>query len=218
MNRVPPVGTRKLLETVSRSMAKHLPGSPAEEYLKGRGISKKAQSYFRLGFAENVPPEFKEYEGMLSIPYIVGNWTVGIKFRRLDDMGTRYISNHGFYGKRFFNPQTLMGLDTRIYVCEGEIDTITLWQLGVPAIGVPGANNWDPIMGRALRNREVVVLVDGKGKSEEGRKAGLTFAKQILTTVDEGGRIILEGTDVNGFYLDHGADLLLKEIGFNGIS
>lgn len=217
MARVPPESTRKSLESASHLFYKNLSGSSAEAYLKKRGISKKAQGYFRLGFVdpEDTPPEYKEFGGMLSIPYLVGDTVVGIKFRRLDDREEmRYLNTSGFFAKRFFCPQTFMGLDPKIYVCEGEIDCITLWQLGVPAVGIPGANAWEPLMGRAFRSREVVVLVDGKGKSDAGKKQGLNFAKQVLTSVDEGSRIILDDSDVNQFYLEHGEAKLLEEIGW----
>lgn len=188
----------------------------AMDYLSSRGITKEAVNYFRLGFvADGIRPPWDEFAGRLAIPYIVGRSVVGFKFRALDDEGLRYISNHGFYAKRFFNPQTLTELHSRIYICEGELDTITLWQLGVPAVGLGGANTWDPWMGRALRGREVIVLADGKGRSEKGKNAGRNLAKEILATVEEGGRIVLEDSDVNQFYLSHGRDALLEEIGWS---
>lgn len=213
--RVPPIATRKSLAKLSQRFHSQLVGSPAQDYLTGRGITSEAQSYFQVGFVgSDCPPEYKEFSGKLSIPYLVGGWVVGLKFRALDDKGQRYSSNPGFWTKRFFCPQTFMGLDTKIYVCEGEIDCMTLWQLGVPSVGIPGANSWEPLMGRAFRNREVIVLVDGKGKSETGKNAGANLAKQILTSVDEGSRIILEDSDVNQFYNDHGEEKLLREIGW----
>lgn len=213
--RVPPYATRRSLAKLSRIFHEQLIGSLAEAYLAKRGITSEAASYFQLGFVgSNCPPDYKEFSGRLSIPYIVGDWVVGLKFRALDDRGQRYSSNPGFFTKRFFCPQTFMGLDSRIYVCEGEIDTMTLVQLGIPAVGVPGANSWEPLMGRAFRNREVVVLVDGKGKSETGKSAGVNLAKQILTSVDEGTRIILEDSDVNQFFTEHGQEKLMREIGW----
>lgn len=185
------------------------------DYLSSRGITSEAASYFHLGFvAEGAKSPWNEFVGRLAIPYIVGSWVVGFKFRALNDDGLRYISNHGFYAKRFFNPRTFMELHPKVYVCEGELDTITLWQLGIPAVGIGGANAWVPAMGRAFRGREVVVLVDGKGQSEKGKNAGRAFAKQVLASVDEGGMIVLEDSDVNQFFLDHGPEALAEEIGW----
>jgi DNA primase len=156
------------------------------------------------------------YRGRLTIPYIVGDSVVGIKYRTLDENpdGFKYISSVGFAAKRIFNPNILKKLHSKIYVCEGEIDAITLAQLGVPAIAIPGAENWNPVAARALRNRRVVVLADGDGKPGKGAAAGRRLADQILTAVDDAGKIVMEGTDVNEYFNTHGAEKLLEYIGW----
>jgi DNA primase len=211
---VPSKDTRTSLEQAMWMFREN--GHLAENYLQSRGITKETARYFHLGFVtEDAPAPWDEYAGRLAIPYLVGRSVVGFKFRATDPgEQLRYISNHGFYTKRFFHPQPLVALHRKIYICEGEIDTMTLSQLGIPAIGIGGANAWDPAMGRALRGRKVVVLVDGKGRSEAGKNAGLNFAKSILTSVDDGARIVLEDSDVNQFFLDHGAEALMEEIGW----
>jgi len=217
MTIVPSNDTKKLLGELTREYEASLPYSPGEKYLLERGITKEAQSYFHLGFVANPRPEERMYRGRLSIPYIVGSSVVGIKYRTLEGEpdGFKYISSTGFAARRIFNPNILRKLHTKIYVCEGEIDAITLAQLGVPAIAIPGAENWNPVAARALRNRRVVVLADGDGKPGKGAQAGRKLADQILTAVDDAGMIVMEGTDVNEYFNTHGAEKLLEYIGWS---
>ena len=62
-----------------------LGGSPAEEYLGGRGLLDAAPQ-FLLGYvAEPEPGHDHRFSGMLSIPYITPAGVVGFKFRRLTE-------------------------------------------------------------------------------------------------------------------------------------
>lgn len=215
MSMVPTNGMKKSWERLTRLYEDQLPSSPAEKYLIQRGITKEAQNYFHLGFVGEPEPEERPYLNRLSIPFIVGSTCVGIKYRVLDDREPKYLSSSGFEARRIFNPNILKSLHTKVYVCEGELDAITLTQLGVPAVAIPGANNWNPVAGRALRHRRIVVLADGDGKTAKGREAGPKLGKQLLSSLDDCGMIIMEGTDVNQYFLDHGGDQLLEYIGWS---
>jgi DNA primase len=215
MTSVPSVSTKRLLGELTREYEANLPSSPAEKYLDQRGITKEAASYFHLGFVTNPRPEERKFANRLAIPYVVGSSIVGIKYRVLDDREPKYKSSEGFMALRVFNPNILRGLHRKIYVCEGELDCITLHILRVPAIAIPGANSWNPIVARALRNRRVVVLADGDGKPGKGAEAGANLAKKILGSVDDGGSITMEDTDVNQYFIDNGGDKLLEYIGWS---
>lgn len=205
---------KKLLAQYTQEYKENLPSSLGEKYLLGRGISKEAQSYFHLGFVVDPVPEQSLYSGMISIPYLVGGNVVGIKYRQINDSEPKYLYSSGFYARRIFNPDILKMLHPKIYVCEGEIDAITLDQLRVPAIAIPGANNWNPILTRVLRNRRVVVLADGDGKPGKGKEAGKSLGKQILSSIDDSGMIVMVDTDVNEYYCTHGEQALLTYIGW----
>lgn len=209
MSLVPTRDTKRLLGARTREYQSQLAGSPGQRYLEQRGITSEAQSYFHLGFVESPSPEEKGYLHRISIPYIAGKDVVGIKYRVIDSREPRYLSSVGFEARRIFNPNILRGLYKTIYVCEGELDAITLHLLSVPAIAIPGANSWNPIASRALRNRRVVVLADGDDAGQS-----IKFARQVLSSVDDGGMVVMEGTDVNQFYLDHGSEKLLEYIGY----
>lgn len=207
---VPSRDIKNSLERLTQRYQESLPSSPAEKYLLERGITKEAQRYFRLGIVIDPEPEERIFNKRLSIPFIVGTSIVGIKYRHISDYGEKYISSQGFYAQRIFNPNVLTELHPKVYVTEGELDTITLWQLGIPAIAIPGVTNWNPVVPRILRNRKIVVLADGDDKEGQGMKLG----KKILTSVDGSAIVKMEGTDVNQFYMDKGAEELMSYIGW----
>lgn len=211
MTLVPPKDTKKLLKRLTNQYFQEGQESPAESYLRQRGITKEAQNYFHLGFVGNPEPSERAFKGMLTIPYITANGdVVGIKYRYLDDRKPKYRSSLGFEARRIFNPFILTQRHQRIYITEGELDTIVLKQLGVPAVAVPGATQWTVATARALRNREIVVLADGDDSNEEG----LNLGKRICKDVENATLVLMYNTDVNQFYLDKGKDALLDYIGW----
>ena len=198
-----------LEETTSRYMSA-LKGSGGEAYLASRGLRPEAIAYFRLGLVSAPPPEHRQYGGMLSIPYVTKGGIVTCRFRRLTGQGPKYLSLEGAAGEsRPFNVRTLQLNSPRIFVCEGEIDTMTVAQLGVSAIGFPGANSWKPTYRRMLRYRSVTVLADN-----DDTGAGMEFARKIAADV-QGCHVIKmpSGYDVNSFYTAEGEDELRKLIG-----
>ena len=73
-----------------------MPGSPAEDYLRKRGLSEGIQQ-FKLGYVDVVAPGHEErFRGTLSIPYFTPSGVVAYKFRRLasDDL-PKYDSPSG---------------------------------------------------------------------------------------------------------------------------
>ena len=207
---VPSRDIKNSLERLTGKYQASLPSSRAEKYLLERGITKEAANSFRLGFVVDPEPEERVYDKRLSIPFIVGDSVVGIKYRSISDYGEKYISSSGFYAQRIFNPNVLTELHPKVYVTEGELDTITLHQLGIPAIAIPGVTNWNPVVSRILRNRKVVVLADGDDKEGQGMKLG----RKILTSIDGSAIVKMEGTDVNQYYMDQGAEKLMRYIGW----
>jgi len=84
---------------------------------------------------------------------------------------------------------------------------MTVADLGLPAIGIAGVDNWLPVFGRALRNRRVVVLADGDDTGQ-----GRNFANRVATDVDECATVLFEETDVNGYATTYGLDKLREKI------
>ena len=146
-------------------------------------------------------PGHEQMVGRLSIPYMTDNGVVDLRFRALGPEEPKYM---GLAGNQthLFNVRAILRANDTIAICEGEIDAITLHhKVGIPAIGVPGANNWKPHYLRLLQDFETVIIF------ADGDQPGQEFAKKIAREVP--GVIIInmpEGEDVNSIYLQHGAD------------
>jgi len=84
----------KLIELWTRAAKQYhesLAGSPAEAYLKERGILDGA-SRFMLGYVAEVAPGHEDrIKNHLSIPYITEAGVVGFKFRRIDGGDPKYM-------------------------------------------------------------------------------------------------------------------------------
>jgi DNA primase len=185
-------------------------------YLKNRGISKEAATYFRLGFV-NVPEENDEFEqGRLCIPYVTPTGIVGLKFRAVPISGKpgdpepspKYKYRAGFQ-TTLFNTRDLLRPDPLVCITEGELDAISAWMAGYPAIGVAGVNNWQQVFARAFRYRKVAILADNDDAGQ-----GLEFAKRVQSDV-KGSRIVLmpTGMDVNKLVSEEGIEALQNLIG-----
>jgi hypothetical protein len=86
-----------------------------------------------------------------------------------------------------------------IMLVEGESDCHTLWQHGMPALGVPGANNWKEEWASHLADFETiyVVIEPDQGGEAMRKKLAKSSIRTRLKLVDLG-----EYKDPNGLYLD----------------
>jgi DNA primase len=147
-------------------------------------------------------------QGRLAIPYLTTSGVVDIRYRSITrDDGPKYLSRHGAK-VHLFGVLSLLKPSSRIVLTEGEIDCITLNQLGVPAVGVPGANAWKDYWRLLLSDYDDVTVVC------DGDQAGRDFGKKVAEKVDGATVIHLpDGMDVNDMYVQHGADALLAKVG-----
>jgi DNA primase len=167
---------KESLESATQIFAAALLNSPASEYLASRALSPDTAVSHRLGYVATKHPGFERMVGRLAIPNIcAAGHVVGLKFRALDDAEPKYDQQHGQLS-RLFNLRSL-NEDTDVMVLtEGELDTVTLTQMGVPAVAVPGASAWKPHHFRLFEGYRKVVLI------QDDDKAGRDMAKRILDT------------------------------------
>jgi len=205
---VPPRSTKNLLERASAAYQSQLVGSPGESHLLERGITKETIERFRLGFVDSPLLGDERFYGRISIPYQTVTGIVSIRFRVTTATKTettkKYLSSAGDPG-RPFNVQSLDRINKICYLTEGEMDAIILDQMGLTSIGIPGAQAWNPIFGRILRHRNVVLLADG---DKAGRELADTVGKQTRIKVVS----MPADEDVNSMYLNLGADKFLEWI------
>lgn len=182
-------------------------------YLASRGIDQDASSGFRLGLVVDPDPAHEQYAGRLSIPFITPSGVVHMRFRCLEEHGEQKCSDH-FHGKyegpageetRLYNVMALHEGGGTIAVIEGELDATISTVAGLPAVGVPGINNWKPYYYRLLEDFEQVIVI-GDGDAA-GRSFVATLAQNIGSAIR---RPMPEGHDVTSYVLEHGPAEYLK--------
>jgi len=178
-------------------------------YLMGRGIEREVAATYLLGNVAEPLVGDDDYVGRLSIPYITRAGVVDIRYRALSPVQTpKYLSRTGAESK-LYNVNALLKNSDTIAICEGEIDAITMDALvGIPAVGVPGANNWRRHFRLLFEDyAQVFVMCDGD-------QAGKEFGKRISSELD-GATVIHcpEGSDVNELFLNEGAEGIRKRVG-----
>lgn len=159
---------------------------PEYEWLRDRGIKTWTISKWRLGVVHRPLPGHEKFEGCVTLPYLApigrDQWgkTVweerGLRVRRLDDRKPKYDALFGS-GRHLFG----VGYSSRsvVYITEGEFDCMILHQMGLKAVGVPGANAWDPRWRWCFRGcDEIVVVSDGDGV--EGSKTDLATKGKLF--------------------------------------
>lgn len=187
----------------------------AQGYLRSRGIGPRTAATYRLGVVRNPLPSHEVMRGRLCIPYLTPSGVVAFSFRCLEnhvckDTVLGEVNGKEYRCKKYRAPEgmdrTLYNVgdfkkDTdTIYVCEGELDTLTLSVCGYAAIGTPGVSQWKPQFTRCFADAgDIVCVADG---DDAGYKMGRFLAAEIKA------RVIRPpaGQDINSLYVKGGED------------
>ena len=199
------VSQKELLGRAAHKYAESI--QVAGAYLESRGITKEAALAVSLGVVTEPEPGHEQYLGRLSIPYITKTGVVDLRFRSLNPaVEPKYMGLTGAETK-MYNVIDVEKAGDFIAVCEGEIDTVTLSKLvGIPAVGVPGANAWKRHYTRLLADFErVFIFADG---DTSGRDFANSLARELPVTVLQ----LPDGEDVNSIFVSHGKDYFLDRI------
>ena len=196
---------KELLEKAAYSYCQHIP--EAEEYLDKRGIDLGVAVEMGLGVVVDPLPSHEAFANRLSIPYITPAGVVDIRFRAMGLEEPKYMGIPGTQ-TRLYNVNAINKAGQFIAICEGEMDTIVLDQcVGIPAIGVPGANSWKKHYNRLLQDFETIYVF------ADGDKAGIEFAKMLSKELSGVLTFTMpEGEDVNSMYLKEGSDYFMKKL------
>lgn len=179
----------------------------AENYLLQRGIPLEVARLARLGVVEEPEVGHEAFTGRLSIPYITKSGVVDLRFRSLNPaVEPKYMGLTGAETK-MYNVLDVERAGDWIGVCEGELDTLTLSAcIGIPCVGVPGANSWKKHYTRLLADFErVFVFADG---DQPGREFASSLARELPVTIVN----LPDGEDVNSIYVAEGADFLRSKV------
>ena len=197
---------KELLERAAEKYAANI--YQAEGYLKSRGIPIEIARLARLGVVVEAEVGHEAYQGRLSIPYVTKTGVVDLRFRSLNPaVEPKYMGLTGAETK-MYNVLDIERASNYIGICEGELDTITLSScVGMPCVGVPGANSWKKHYTRLLADFErVFVFADG---DQPGKEFANSLARELPVTVVQ----FPDGEDANSFYISNGAQSILRKAG-----
>ena len=206
---------RQYLERAWATYSPHL--GDAAEWLAGRGLGLEFAASRGLGVVRNPLPGHEPAAGYLAIPYLTKAGPVNFEFRCIQDHNCKEIPNHTKYWRRKGSPTNIYGVlsvnqaSDWIVCTEGAIDALTWQQIGVPALGVPGAENWKEHWANLLEDFSRVYL------AEDGDNAGKDLWIAMSEHIDQSNTMVVrmrmpDGEDSNSMYLKHGKDYLLGRI------
>lgn len=199
---------RELLASASRKYEGSI--AVAEGYLASRGITMQVARRAHLGVVVEPDVGHEMYSGRLSIPYITKTGIVDLRFRSLDPaVVPKYMGMSG-HETKLYNVLDIERAGDFIAVCEGELDAITLSHcVGIPSVGVPGANSWKKHYTRLLADFErVLVFADG---DQPGKEFANELARELPVTTIQ----LPSGEDVNSMFVKEGPDYLRDKAGLN---
>ena len=182
------------------------PQSVGWSYLLGRGLQPETIEHFRLGLAVDAQGYW------LVIPYSWQGEFVDVKYRSLPPAAKAFKKEPG-PPPCMYNQDAIKGQDG-VFITEGEVDCMTLWQLGYQNVAsVPlGCSSFKPEYWDALADkRRIYLLFDND-------VPGQRSAKQIAERLDPSRcyKVVFPGVkDVNEFICCGGTreqlDYLLTE-------
>jgi len=164
----------------------------------------------RLGVVEEPEVGHETFQGRLSIPYITKTGVVDLRFRSLNPaVEPKYMGMVGAT-TRMYNVLDIERAGDFIGICEGEIDTLTVSSLiGIPCVGVPGANSWKKHYTRLLADFErIFVFADG---DQPGKEFAASLTRELPVTTIQ----LPEGHDVNSMYVQEGSAYFLQKVGLD---
>jgi len=182
----------------------------AEDYLRSRGIPLEVARLASLGVVAEPETGHEAFKGRLSIPYITKTGVVDLRFRSLNPaVEPKYMGMTGAETK-MYNVLDVERASDFIGVCEGELDTLTLSAcIGIPCVGVPGANSWKKHYTRLLADFErVFVFADG---DQPGTEFVRSLARELPVTIIQ----LPDGHDVNSMFVQEGVEYFNQKMGVN---
>jgi len=167
------------------------------EYLNNRGISETTQR--RLGVGTND-------DNKVAFPWRSPNSVIrSIKYRSTDSKIFSYASGGYRINQLTFGiDQVYNSKATTLWICEAEIDALTVWENGYAAVALGGSSISDRQAERILQSGVERIVI-----ASDNDKAGHNLFKKILNKLN--GHLFiysvkweLEGDDINAYYLREG--------------
>lgn len=157
-----------------------------------RGLSLETVKSFKLGL------EVDQAGKWITIPHYQGNKLVNIKFRSLPpaEKTFRRVAN---CKSVLFNGDILQERPATVYLCEGEIDALALWDRGEKSVvgATTGAGSFDPSWVDQLQDVQKIIIV--YDSDDAGQKGAREVARRL--GYDRCYNVVLpDGQDVNDYF------------------
>lgn len=189
------------MKRIDRKISEESVTKAISPYLKSRGISDDVQRKFGVGYGDDI-------EGFTAIPWHTPDGRLAnIKYRSTS-------------GKRFFFEKNATPVKDLVYgidlvdgdfavICEGEIDAMSWWTAGIPAIAL-GGGNITPEQADIIRRSRIERLALGGDNDEIGAILNEKIKKELMWdlrmyTVDYG-----EHKDANDVLMRQGVEVLYE--------
>lgn len=180
--------------------------SDAYRWLRKRGINDNSIDRFQLGVVLDAENGLQRFNRSISIPYVrpaldneKSPIVAGLRFRHFvpDRTEQKYDALRGTKA-HLYNVEATDAKD--IYLCEGEFDAIILNQLGFRAVGVPGAQMFNPAWKYLFAGADTVTLVfDGDEAGNKGSQRIASILGECCPVVRRA--LLPAGFDVTDMYI-----------------
>lgn len=176
------------------------PKAGVKGWLNGRGITDETIAVFKVG------EQLRDGKAYAVFPYMRDGELVNAKYRNVDekkDMRQEGGAEPCLFGWHLIDPKA-----RAIAITEGEIDAMTLHQMGIPALSVnAGAGNHQWIESdweRLDRFSEILVCFDGdeagaKGAKEVVSRLGVERCKTVSFGTKDANQWLMDGADEDDF-------------------
>lgn len=172
-------------------------GAEALEYLhKERGLVDSTIKHFKLGFVADPFPVDRLSAGAISIPYLNPAGVFDLRFRRgpsQPETAPKYSQAAGSK-TTIYNVEEIDDKNDFLIIGEGEFTAIMMWQIGLPAIALPGVKSFKSYHRHLFEGFSRVFLCG------DGDEAGMRFNEDLAQRLRNGIAIALpEGEDLDSY-------------------
>lgn len=157
-----------------RAAAVKFDHSPAEEYLKSRGISTATAARFAIGYEPAFPFTIGKSKALI-IP--AGDMIHHIKARNIDPEQKNRYECRG--PQALFNVKALQSAEKDVYIVEGELDALSVIEAGGDAVGLGSTSNEDQLIDYLKKHGTKSRVILALDNDDAGRKTSDGLAGQL---------------------------------------
>ncbi len=155
-------------------------------YMQARGLSLDTLNRFNVGFASNWKhPKTEHISKVPSSPRVIIPTSPSSYLARdprdpenVSESARKYMKSK--VGRaHLFNAEALMTAEDIVFLVEGEIDAMSLAEIGVPAVGLGSASNKRKLVSLVEEHKPAATLVILPDNDEAGKKAAAEITEEM---------------------------------------